>query len=68
MEAFDSSDSKLVKKGYRLVTQIRMNIEGKKPYESPKLQEYGDLGVLTLGGNGASMDNGTGGGMAATKA
>ena len=44
-----------------------MIIEKKKPYEAPKLKEYGDLGVLTLGGNGLNKDNGTGGGMAGTK-
>jgi hypothetical protein len=39
----------------------------KKPYETPILHEYGDLGDLTLGGNGTNMDNGTGGGMSSTK-
>jgi hypothetical protein len=39
----------------------------KKPYAAPILNQYGDLGDLTLGGNGTSMDNGTGGGMSNTK-
>jgi hypothetical protein len=42
--------------------------EEEKPYESPRLTEYGDLGNLTLGGTGMNMDNGLGGGMAGTKA
>ena len=41
--------------------------EEKKPYQPPRLIEYGDLGNLTLGGNGSKIDNGTGGGMTNTK-
>jgi hypothetical protein len=39
------------------VTQIEMHNEIKKPYQAPQLKEYGNLGQLTLGGSGMTMDN-----------
>ena len=39
----------------------------KLPYSAPILTEYGDLGVLTLGGSGMNMDNPLGMGAFSTK-
>jgi hypothetical protein len=49
------------------VTQIEARKQEKRAYQAPQLKEYGDLGVLTLGGSGMNMDNPLGMGLFSTK-